>query len=144
MPDLFVDTSGWGHLVDPTQSYHMLAAQVYRAARRQQRKIVTTNYIITELAALLASPLDIPRPKIIAFIEGLKTSPYVQVVHVDSTLDEQAWEMFKNRQDKEWSLVDCASFVLMQQHNIREALATDHHFEQAGFVCLLKSELLSQ
>jgi len=38
---------------------------------------------------------------------------------------------------KEWSLVDCASFVAMQQRGIFEALTTDHHFEQAGFVRLL-------
>ncbi len=44
----------------------------------------------------------------------------------------------KSRQDKEWSLVDCASFVVMQQRGIFEALTSDHHFEQAGFVRLLK------
>jgi predicted nucleic acid-binding protein len=37
-----------------------------------------------------------------------------------------------------WSLVDCASFVVMRQQGIVEALTTDHHFEQAGFVRLLK------
>jgi len=26
----------------------------------------------------------------------------------------------------------------MQEHGIREALSTDHHFEQAGFVVLLR------
>ncbi len=49
MPDLFVDTSGWGHLVDSTQPYHRLAANIYRTARQQGRKVITTNYIIAEL-----------------------------------------------------------------------------------------------
>lgn len=137
-PDLFVDTAGWGHLVDPTQTYHSLAAAIYRTARQQGRKIVTTNYVIAELVALLTSPLRIPRPATIAFIEGVKTSPYVEVVHVDLWLDEEAWQLLKSRQDKEWSLVDCASFVLMRQRGIFEALTTDHNFEQAGFVRLLK------
>ena len=26
MPDLFMDTAGWGHLVDPNQTYHSLLA----------------------------------------------------------------------------------------------------------------------
>jgi predicted nucleic acid-binding protein len=95
MPDLFADTAGWGHLVDPTQSYHSLAAAIYRMARQHRRKVITTNYIIAELVALLTSPLRVPRPAMIAFIEGLKTSPYVEVVHVDSMLDEQAWELLK-------------------------------------------------
>ena len=139
MADLFADTSGWGNLVDPTQPYHQLAAKVYRTARQQKRKVITTNYIIAEVVALLTNPLRIPRHVVISFIEGLKTSPYVQVTHVDATLDERAWELLKKRRDKEWSLVDCASFVVMQQCGMVEALTTDHHFEQAGFVCLLRS-----
>lgn len=138
MPDLFADTAGWGHLVDPTQTYHSQAATIYRTARQQGRQVITTNYVIAELVALLTSPLRVPRPAAIAFIEGLKTSPYVEIVHVDAQLDEAAWQLLKSRQDKEWSLVDCASFVLMQQRGIFEALTTDHHFEQAGFVRLLK------
>lgn len=89
--------------------------------------------------ALLISPLRIPRSKIIAFIVGLKTSPHVNIVHVDPTLDAQAWQLFTERLDKEWSLVDCTSFVVMQQRGLHEAFTTDHHFEQAGFVCLLKA-----
>jgi predicted nucleic acid-binding protein len=86
----------------------------------------------------MSSPLRLPRPSIIAFLEGIKTSPYVEVIHVDQTLDEQAWRLYQQRTDKDWSLVDCASFVLMKQRGIAEALTTDHHFEQAGFVRLLK------
>ncbi len=138
MPALFVDTSGWGSLVDPTQPFHALAANLYRVARQQLSKVVTTNYIITELVALLTSPLQIPRPKVVAFINALKTSPFLEVVHVDLVLDGEAWQLLESRQDKQWSLVDCASFVLMQRRGILETLTTDHHFEQAGFVRLLK------
>ena len=139
MPDIFADTAGWGHLVDPTQAYHNSAAIPYRSARQQGHTFITTNYILTELVALLISPLRIPRPHIVAFITGLKASPHVDIVHVDPTLDAQAWQLFIERPDKEWSLVDCASFVIMRQRGLREALTTDHHFEQAGFVCLLKA-----
>jgi len=138
MPDLFADTSGWGNLVDSTQPYHSLAATIYRSSRQQGRKVITTNYVIAELVTLMTSPLRISRPRMIAFIESLKTSPYIEVVHVDVKLDEQTWQLLKSHQDKEWSLVDCASFVVMKQRGIGEALTTDHHFEQAGFIRLLK------
>jgi len=46
--------------------------------------------------------------------------------------------MYQRRPDKNWSLTDCISFVVMQDHGITEALTGDHHFEQAGFVALLK------
>jgi uncharacterized protein len=57
-------------------------------------------------------------------------------VHVDVALDAQAWQLFTERPDKEWSLVDCASFVVMQQRGLLEALTTDHHLsKQALCVC---------
>ncbi len=139
MPDIFAGTAGWGHLVGATQEYHDRAATLYRRARQQGDKLITTNYILTELVALLISPLRIPRPKIIAFVEGLKASRHVAIVHVDSTLDAQAWQLFTERTDQEWTLVDCASFVVRRQRGLLEAFTTDHHFEQAGFVCLLKA-----
>ena len=91
-----------------------------------------------EVVALLTSPLKVPRQHLIGFVNSIKTSPYVEVVHVDAALDEQAWQLLTARQDKEWSLVDCVSFVLMQQRSLYYALTNDHHFEQAGYVRLLK------
>jgi uncharacterized protein len=138
MPALFADTSGWGHLADSTQSFHSQAAVLYRTARLQGQMVVTTNYVMVELVALLTSPLHIPRPTVVAFIEGLKASVYVEVVHVDAALDAEAWQLLRSRQDKEWTLIDCTSFVIMTRRGILEALTTDHHFEQAGFIRLLK------
>jgi len=47
-------------------------------------------------------------------------------------------ELFTQRPDKSWSLTDCISFVVMQQHKVEDALTGDRHFEQAGFNALLK------
>jgi uncharacterized protein len=138
MPDIFADTAGWGHLVDTSQRYHALAATIYRTARQDGQKLVTTNYILAELVALLTSPLRIPRPRQIAFITGIKTSPHVEVIHIDTTLDAQAWDLPTQRPDKTWSLVDCTSFIVMQREGLTEALTTDRHFSQAGFVPLLR------
>ena len=138
MPELFIDTSGWANLIDISQPFHSLSAKIYQNARSQKHKIITTSYIVTELVALLSSPLRIPRPKAIAFIQSLRTSPYVDVMHISKEIDTKAWELLINRQDKEWSLVDCSSFIVMQDRKITESLTNDNHFEQAGFIRLLK------
>lgn len=138
MSKLFVDTSGWGNLIDRSQPFHSLAATLYRLARQQNHKIITTNYIMAELVALLTSPLRLTRPQIITFVESLRQSPYIEILHIDAETDTQAWQLLSSREDKNWSLVDCSSFVVMQQRNITEALTNDYHFEQAGFVRLLK------
>ncbi len=138
LSSLFVDTSGWASLFVKNQSYHSQADRYFRLAVRQQRSIVTTNYVVSELVALLGSPLRIPRPRIFEVVDGIKSVPYVQIVYIDEAIDTAAWELCKGRPDKTWSLVDCTSFILMQQLSIQEALTTDRHFEQAGFICLLK------
>ncbi len=46
--------------------------------------------------------------------------------------------MFAQRRDKDWGLVDCLSFVTMQDYRISDSLTTDEHFEQAGFRALMR------
>ena len=138
MKHIFVDTSGWGNLVDTLQVFHQETRTIYEAAKQEGSRFVTTNYVIAELVALLSSPLRVPRSKSIGYIESIKSSSLVEIIHIDEYLDTKAWELLTNRTDKNWSLVDCSSFVVMREHKIVESLTTDHHFEQAGFVRLLK------
>lgn len=44
-----------------------------------------------------------------------------------------------SRSDKDWSLTDCISFMIMTENAMKEALTGDRHFEQAGFVALLRA-----
>jgi uncharacterized protein len=50
---------------------------------------------------------------------------------------DQAVELFRQRSDKNWSLTDCLSFVVMSELQLTDALSTDRHFSQAGFRALL-------
>ncbi|WP_375469182.1 type II toxin-antitoxin system VapC family toxin [uncultured Nostoc sp.] len=136
---VFIDTSGWANLFIATESYHEQAKQWFQHRRQQDQAIVTTNYIVIELVALLNSPLRVPRPQLFKYVEAVRTAPYINLIYIEPTIDLAAWELLKTRKDKAWSLVDSTSFIVMQQLGIQEALTTDHHFEQAGFFCLLKS-----
>jgi len=42
-------------------------------------------------------------------------------------------DLYRRRQDKDWSLTDCISFVVMADEGLTESLTADRHFEQAGF-----------
>ncbi|MEZ8221092.1 putative nucleic acid-binding protein, contains PIN domain [Candidatus Fervidibacteria bacterium JGI MDM2 JNZ-1-D12] len=136
--EIFGDTAGWANLLDRSQPFHALAVQIYDDLKRTRGRIITTNYVLVELVSLLLSPLRLPHPIIVDAITRIKSSPMVEIVHIDPTLDAEAWDLFQRRPDKRWSLVDCASFVVMQRWGITEALTTDINFEQAGFVRLLK------
>ncbi|NJM49288.1 MAG: type II toxin-antitoxin system VapC family toxin [Alkalinema sp. RU_4_3] len=139
MPNsLFIDTSGWASIFIPTEMHHPIAAQHFRQAIETHTAIITTNYVITELVALLNSPHRLPRSRIFNHINIVRQNASITRIQIDPTLDQTAWELCQQRPDKPWSLVDCSSFVIMQQMNIQQALTTDHHFEQAGFIRLLK------
>ncbi|MEO8286886.1 MAG: PIN domain-containing protein [Chloroflexota bacterium] len=138
MTSIFVDTAGWGNLFDQSELHHASASSIYREMRERNSKFITSNYVITELVSLLISPLRTPHPKIVTIIEELQASRYVETVHIDAALHDRSWRLFTARSDKLWSLVDCSSFAVMQELGLTEALTTDHHFEQAGFVRLLK------
>ncbi len=98
--EIFVDTSGWRNLVDKSQPYHSLMVKLYRSAKQQNRKLITSNYIITEVIALFTSPLKIPRYQSIKFVNGIKESSYVDIIHIDQKIDNIAWKLLQSREDK--------------------------------------------
>ena len=71
-------------------------------------------------------------------IEDVLDDPDVVVVPIDRVLLMRAFALYRSRPDKEWRLIDCISFVVMEQRGIVEALAYDQHFVQAGFRALLR------
>jgi predicted nucleic acid-binding protein len=97
---------------------------------------VTTNYILTELVALLSSRYHLPRPQVITAMQAIRADTSIDIVYIDQSIDREAWELLEVRLDKEWSLVDASSFVIMKRFGITQALTTDHHFTQAGFIRL--------
>ena len=138
MDEVFIDTAGWAVLFVRTEPQHAQASALFRQWKRRGRQLVTTNYILAELVSLFTSPLCVPRSAQFRYIDTIKATPYVEIVHMDPALDAASWALLKSRPDKVWSLVDAASFIVMQERGISEALTSDHHFEQAGFVRLLR------
>ncbi len=67
-------------------------------------------------------------------INGIKADRSIEIVYVERAIDDEAWALLESRLDKEWSLVDASSFVVMKRYGMVEALTTDHHFSQAGFI----------
>ena len=65
-------------------------------------------------------------------------SPLIDKVWTTESHYIEALTLFKSRQDKSYSLCDAVSFMLMREHGLDKALTTDRHFEQEGFVRLLK------
>lgn len=129
---IFVDTSGWAApLVSGMRNGEKL--EVFsRNLISSNRQLVTTNYVLSELVALLTIRTRLARPQVLQFVGQIRRT--AQIIFVDEHIDREAWTMLERYSDKDWSLVDATSFVVMRQAGILEAFTTDHHFMQAGFL----------
>ena len=129
---MLLDTSGLFCYLHVREADHMEAVRLMTDAPIR----LTHNYVLAELVAL-SVVRGIPREPLLSFLRDVESDAAIDLVFVDRNLHSTAVDLLRHRPDKLWSLCDAVSFVLMTEHGIREALTTDHHFEQAGFVRLL-------
>lgn len=135
MPQVFVDTAAWLALVNTRDALHAPAQQVMDELRQKRVRFTTSEFVLIEVANALSAPPF--RSHAVVLIEGLRLLPDVEIVPASAGLLAAGWQLYCARQDKEWSLTDCTSFVVMRQRQIAQAFTSDHHFEQASFFKLL-------
>jgi predicted nucleic acid-binding protein len=133
MTTVFADAFYYFALVNPADERHQKAREFTAAFTG---KIVTTAWIMTEVGDGLARAVN--RRLFLEMISELRTDPDVLIVPPGLDLFEEGLDLYRQRPDKDWSLTDCISFAVMTQQRITHSLTGDRHFEQAGFVALLK------
>ncbi len=132
---LFLDTAYVYALFNARDQWHPKAIAWQRKLAANKRHLLTTEFVLVEIANGLAS-LKFRRAAA-SIIHSLQETPFITIIPVSSTLVVQALALYEQRQDKNWGLTDCTSFVVMTENNITDALTTDDHFRQAGFNALL-------
>jgi hypothetical protein len=80
---------------------------------------------------------SVDRDVFLLLLEDIAADAATTVLPANQELFDKAVAFFAARPDKEWSLTDCTSFIVMQEQGVTEALTSDHHFRQAGFNTLL-------
>lgn len=135
MDKVFVDTAAWIALLNTSDELHQRAKQVMNQLKQQQAFLVTTEFVLLEVADALSAPFI--RTRTIAFINGLRQLNVLQIIPISQALLAEGWQLYSQRPDKEWGLTDCTSFVVMAQQQIAVAFTSDHHFQQAGLIKLL-------
>jgi hypothetical protein len=129
--NLFGDSAGWLAVYDERDKYHAAARRAFQVLLNRPVSFVVTDYVIAETLTLMLGRLG--HHKAVAFGEWLLTSPQVRQIQVDIELWDEAWQLFKKYDDKEFSFVDCASFIVMRREHVIDTFTFDHHFEQMGF-----------
>lgn len=137
MPDeVFLDSAFAVALVSPKDELHNEAARIVAQVRAEKRRVVTTRAVLIEIGNGLAKQRY--RREAAELLSSIENDPNFIIVSSSDVLYAEALQLFTQRQDKEWGMTDCMSFVVMEQRGIIEALTHDIHFEQAGFRALLR------
>jgi len=135
MKQVFIGTSGWLAVLIISDFHHANAVDIYLRLLSSGHDLKTHDGILLEMGNALSGI----RTRKIAkkLIDTIAESKRIELVPLTPQPLETSWNLFSERADKNWGIVDCISFVLMRQLGISEALTADQHFEQAGFFKLL-------
>lgn len=132
---ILVDTGYLIALTSPLDSLHR-RANAWSGAVRES--LLVTEYVLLETVNHFSAPLN--RLRVHVLLQSIRSTMSWSVVPASPALFADGLKLHAARPDKEWSLTDCISFVIMRERGLFKALAHDHHFEQAGFEALLRRE----
>ncbi|MGH9338887.1 MAG: type II toxin-antitoxin system VapC family toxin [Acidobacteriota bacterium] len=124
----FVDTAGWYAYIRADDPDH---PPVMEAFERREGRLITSSFVFDELVTLVRGRLG--HKAAVKVGETLRSPDVVELVRLSVEDEEQAWLLFSEHTDKDYSFTDCTSFVLMHRLGLAVAITTDHHFQQAGF-----------
>ena len=133
MMTLFAGTFYFIALLSPADAAHSKAVE---STRQFSGRLLTTAWILAEIADGLVEHRT--RSRFMQFYDDLRSRDDVEIIATTATWFDEGIDLYRRRVDKGWSLTDCISFVAMERYRLTEALTADHHFEQAGYVALLK------
>ena len=134
---VFADAGYWIALINARDQLHVEATAA--SAQLGPRQIVTSEMVLAEALNSLAGFGDYTRSRAARIIQEVIDDGELEVVTQTSDLFRRALALYRDRSYKDWSLTDCASFVIMTERRITEALTHDRHFEQNGYRALLRN-----
>jgi hypothetical protein len=133
MREVFADTFYFLALANSNDQAH---AEADAAFGESSGTLVTTTWVLNEVGNAMSR---LPhRGQYLALLDLLLEDPQAVTLAAEQSQFDAGLSLYRSRADKEWSMTDCISFVVMKERGIKEALTADHHFEQAGFKALLK------
>lgn len=134
---VFVDTGAWLALNDRRDQYHHKAVSMSKDLKNRKAKMVTSEYIFVESLTLIRYRVGYQAA--LLFGSKIMESKIVDFIEVDESIRSEAWEIFQEYKDQDFSLTDCASFVIMQRLNLKKVFAFDEHFSCLGFEIIGRS-----
>ena len=105
MNEVFLDTAFAIALSSPKDTHHEQAVKISEQLETEGTLLVTTRSVVIEIGnALAKQPF---RTAAIELIESLEQDPNTKINPVSEELYKRAFELYHERQDKQWGMTDC-------------------------------------
>jgi predicted nucleic acid-binding protein len=139
MRRVFVDTGGFVALLVAEDRAHARAAGLFEQAASDKWRLFTTNSVVVETYSVLLARARNGRAAAIGFLEAVTTdvSHGLAIKRISPTDEANAYALLRAHTDKDYSLCDALSFVVMERLGITEAMAFDRHFREYGRFTIL-------
>jgi uncharacterized protein len=134
--EVFLDSAYAIALAVSSDQFHDRAVKLADQMESQRTRLVTTQAVVLEIGNALSK--ERYRAAAAKLLTALVADPRVEIVPLSADLLFRAFGLYATRDDKEWGLTDCVSFIVMQDRSLTESLTADEHFRQAGFQPLLR------
>lgn len=132
MINIFIDTSAFYANLDTKDKNNKRAVSFFEEIKNSTLyQPVITNFVFNESITLVRFKLGIEAS--IEFGQSLLDSTTIKKMSVTDDIEKRAWKVFSKYKDKDFSFVDCTSFVVMKELNISKVFTFDKHFKQFGF-----------
>jgi predicted nucleic acid-binding protein len=125
-----VDTSAMAALANRHEDNHQNAREIWRRMQREKCRPFTTNVLIIETHSLL-----LIRSHHTVARSWLTSQPFPEL-WVTEEVYADARHLITEYDDKDFSLADATSFVIMERLPTHWAFTFDEHFAQYGFTSL--------
>lgn len=135
LTEAFLDASYAVALSSARDTYHGRAITLAERLADAGTRLLTTRAVLLEIGNALAKLRY--REAAVRLLEAIENDPQVEIFPVSDDLYGRALDLYRSRPDKEWGLTDCASFTVMRDRGLNDALTADEHFRQAGLRALL-------
>jgi predicted nucleic acid-binding protein len=130
---VFADTSFYAAILNRHDQFHARAKEV---GYQRRKRTITTEFVLLETANFCLEGNQ--RNAYLRLVARLRAAQSVEIIAASSELFQRGLDLFAARPDKHWSLTDCISFAVMNEHGLTDALTAHHNFEQVGFQALLR------
>ena len=126
-----MDSSAWIAIYDRSDEHHREAVDIKDRLLLFRTTFVLTNHVFDEVVTFLKTRVG--HRFALSFGQMVKTSKFVKMIHCSEEIEDKAWAFLERYEDKDFSLTDCVSFILMNTLGIKEFFAFDEHFNQTEF-----------